>query len=241
MSIYQTHFFSKVSMYSFFFLRLSCAEIWKSWVCLIFILVLRFEVCLFLQFCEAKVWRRPCSWSFCGSSSVLSPQLWTGAVWWVRDTPQRWACASPPPSAGEARSPAVSVRSDESRLIKRNTSVNEQDVFVLTWAAVSRGELEREDGALGATLRTAGVCVGLAGAQGWTGLWLPSESLPWELGGVGGICRDSRPDQEHYRSIQITAFCGQIFVIDYYIAVWLSYFFYYSKSFLFSNNNKMKH
>lgn len=27
-----------------------------------------------------------------------------------------------------------------------------------------------------------------------TGLWLPSESLPWELGGVGGICSDSRPE-----------------------------------------------
>ena len=26
-----------------------------------------------------------------------------------------------------------------------------------------------------------------------TGLWLPSESLPWELGGVGGMWRASRP------------------------------------------------
>ena len=63
---------------------------------------------------------------------------------------------------------------------------------LLTCGAVSSGELEREEGARGATLRAAGVCVGLEGAQGCTGLWLPSESLPWELGGVGGIWRDSR-------------------------------------------------
>lgn len=31
----------------------------------------------------------------------------------------------------------------------------------------------------------------------WIGLWLPSESLPWELGGVGGICRDSRPEKSN--------------------------------------------
>lgn len=50
------------------------------------------------------------------------------------------------------------------------------EMFVLlTCGAVSRGELEREEGALGATLRTAGLCVGLGGC---TGLWLPSESLP---------------------------------------------------------------
>lgn len=73
--------------------------------------------------------------------------------------------------------------------------------FNLTWGAVSRGELEREDEApRGGTFRPAWDGGGLVGDVGqerpgraWTGLWLPSESLLWELGGVGGICRDSRP------------------------------------------------
>ena len=72
---------------------------------------------------------------------------------------------------------------------------------MLTWGAVSRGELDREEAARGDTLRPAWGGEGLVGEVGqerpggaWTGLWLPSESLPWELGGVGGICRDSRPE-----------------------------------------------
>lgn len=66
---------------------------------------------------------------------------------------------------------------------------------------MSRGELDREElEARGDTFRLAWDGGGLVGDVGqerpggaWTGLWLPSESLPWELGGVGGICRDSRP------------------------------------------------
>ena len=66
---------------------------------------------------------------------------------------------------------------------------------------MSRGELDREDAARGETFRLPPGGAGLVGEVGqerpggaWTGLWLPSESLPWELGGVGGICRDSRPE-----------------------------------------------
>lgn len=72
---------------------------------------------------------------------------------------------------------------------------------VLTWGAVSRGELDRQEEARGDVLRAACAGAGLVGDVGqerpggaWTGLWLPSESLPWELGGVGGICSDSRPE-----------------------------------------------
>lgn len=75
--------------------------------------------------------------------------------------------------------------------------------LVLTCGAVSRGELDRQDAARGDTFRLAAAGGGLVGEVGqerpggaWTGLWLPSESLPWELGGVGGICRDSRPGGE---------------------------------------------
>lgn len=73
--------------------------------------------------------------------------------------------------------------------------------ILLTWGAVSRGELERQEAARGDTFRLAWDGGGLVGEVGqdrlggaWTGLWLPSESLPWELGGVGGICSDSRPE-----------------------------------------------
>lgn len=71
----------------------------------------------------------------------------------------------------------------------------------LTCGAVSSGELDRQEAARGDTFRPA-----LAGGSGlvgevgqerlggaWAGLWLPSESLPCELGGVGGICSGSRP------------------------------------------------
>lgn len=66
---------------------------------------------------------------------------------------------------------------------------------------MSRGELDREEAARGDTLALFCDGGGLVGEVGqdragaaWTGLWLPSESLPWELGGVGGICRDSIPE-----------------------------------------------
>lgn len=66
---------------------------------------------------------------------------------------------------------------------------------------MSRGELERQEPARGDTFRLAWDGGGLVGEVGQdrlggacTGLWLPSESLPWELGGVGGICSDSRPE-----------------------------------------------
>lgn len=71
----------------------------------------------------------------------------------------------------------------------------------LTCGAVSRGELDRQDAARGDTFRLGWAGEGLVGEVGqerpsgaWMGLWLPSESLPWELGGVGGICSDSRPE-----------------------------------------------
>lgn len=72
---------------------------------------------------------------------------------------------------------------------------------MLTCGAVSRGELERQDAARGDTFRLGWAGEGLVGEVGQErpggaciGLWLPSESLPWELGGVGGICSDSRPE-----------------------------------------------
>lgn len=72
---------------------------------------------------------------------------------------------------------------------------------LLTWAAVSRGELDREEAARGDAFGPAWEGAGLVGEAGQdrpggacTGLWLPSESLPWELGGVGGICSGSRPE-----------------------------------------------
>lgn len=68
---------------------------------------------------------------------------------------------------------------------------------------MSRGELERQEPARGDTFRLAWDGGGLVGEVGQdrlggacTGLWLPSESLPWELGGVGGICSDSRPETQ---------------------------------------------
>lgn len=68
---------------------------------------------------------------------------------------------------------------------------------------MSRGELDRQEAARGDTFRPGWDGGGLVGEVGqdrpggaWTGLWLPSESLPWELGGVGGICRDSRPETQ---------------------------------------------
>lgn len=78
--------------------------------------------------------------------------------------------------------------------------------WVLTWGAVSRGELDRQEEARGDVFRAACAGAGLVGEVGqerpggaWTGLWLPSESLPWELGGVGGICSDSRPGKKNQR------------------------------------------
>lgn len=75
--------------------------------------------------------------------------------------------------------------------------------WVLTWGAVSRGELDRQEEARGDVFRAACAGAGLVGEVGqerpggaWTGLWLPSESLPWELGGVGGICSDSTPGKK---------------------------------------------
>lgn len=73
--------------------------------------------------------------------------------------------------------------------------------FGLTCGAVSRGELDRQEAARGDTFRLAAAAgAGLVGEVGqdrpggaWGGLWLPSESLPCELGGVGGICSGSRP------------------------------------------------
>lgn len=68
---------------------------------------------------------------------------------------------------------------------------------------MSRGELDRQEAARGDTFRPGWDGGGLVGEVGqdrpggaWTGLWLPSESLPWELGGVGGICRASRPETQ---------------------------------------------
>lgn len=73
----------------------------------------------------------------------------------------------------------------------------------LTCGAVSSGELDRQEAARGDTFRLAPPAVEGAGLEGevgqdrpggaWAGLWLPSESLPCELGGVGGICSGSRP------------------------------------------------
>lgn len=59
----------------------------------------------------------------------------------------------------------------------------------LTWGAVSRGELESVEGAR--TTARAALCVwaGPKGCRRGLGLRLPSESLLWLLGGVGGRCR----------------------------------------------------
>lgn len=68
---------------------------------------------------------------------------------------------------------------------------------------MSSGELDRQEAARGDTFRLAPAEAGGEGLVGevgqdrlggaWAGLWLPSESLPCELGGVGGICSGSRP------------------------------------------------
>lgn len=60
---------------------------------------------------------------------------------------------------------------------------------ILTWGAVRRGELERAEGARGAALEGLWVWGRLKGCRRGLGLRLPSESLPWLLGGVGGKCR----------------------------------------------------
>lgn len=82
---------------------------------------------------------------------------------------------------------------------------------------MSRGELDREDGARGDTFRPAWAGTGLLGEVGqerpggaWTGLWLPSESLPWELGGVGGICSDSRPDHNVVRKENVSLYIDKL-------------------------------
>ncbi len=61
--------------------------------------------------------------------------------------------------------------------------------------AVSRGELERDDGALGATLRTAGVCVGTGGSTGVNGTLTALGVTAVRAGRVGGICRGLQPDK----------------------------------------------
>lgn len=78
---------------------------------------------------------------------------------------------------------------------------------------MSRGELDRQEAARGDTFRPGWDGGGLVGEVGqdrpggaWTGLWLPSESLPWELGGVGGICRASRPETQQ-EGISSAAVC----------------------------------
>lgn len=78
-----------------------------------------------------------------------------------------------------------------------------EETLALTCGAVSSGELDRQEAARGDAFRLAPAAAGGAGLVGdvgqdrpggaWAGLWLPSESLPCELGGVGGICSGSRP------------------------------------------------
>lgn len=59
----------------------------------------------------------------------------------------------------------------------------------LTWGAVRSGELESADGLRAAPLFPDWDWTGLEGGRDLLGLWPPSESLPWLLGGVGGSCR----------------------------------------------------
>ncbi len=81
-----------------------------------------------------------------------------------------------------------------------------------------------------------GVC-GTGGSTGVNGTLTALRVTAVRAGRSGRHLQRLQAWQEHYRSIQITAFCGQIHEIDLYIAVWPLYFFYYSESFFFSNNN----
>lgn len=59
----------------------------------------------------------------------------------------------------------------------------------LTWGAVSSGELESVEGARTTARAALCACAGPKGCRRGLGLRLPSESLLWLLGGVGGRCR----------------------------------------------------
>lgn len=75
----------------------------------------------------------------------------------------------------------------QNALIKRKR----QRPLSLTCGAVKRGELVRAEAVREVTLTVACKWVGLDGGRDRVGLCPPSESLPWLLGGVGGMCRVS--------------------------------------------------
>lgn len=122
-----TYFFSRHSTYSFFFLLLSCAEIWveqeKNTVIFEFLYCsLSLLIPPTQQLLSTR--RLPYFWSSVELSSVPSLRSLSEEVCWGQDNLQRPGSSSLHPSAWGARTPAASAQSNKHYISRPTTTIN---------------------------------------------------------------------------------------------------------------------